>query len=516
MYDLIIKNGAVLDGTGRDAFCADLAIKDGKIAKIAPGLSGAARVIDAAGLTVTPGFIDSHSHSDNAIFTFPDQAEKIEQGITTAIGGQCGTSAAPFGKLTENKMLGSFGMASEICKTPATFFNAVQTLDLGSNLATFIGHGSLRKAVIGPYDRAPTEEELQQMGGLLREGIRLGALGISFGLIYAPGCYSKTDELIYLAKVAASCGGMLSAHIRDEGDRLIEACEEFLTVIKESGAKAVFSHHKASAGKKNWGKVKTSLKMIDDANAEGFDVYCDVYPYDASSTSLSVHVLPKPFLAGGNLAIAERLKDPAIRAEAKRVYEEKHGKNCDFGWILLDTCPGYPQYVGLRLDEIASRHGKDPLETAFDLVMVSKNAAHACYFSMYEEDVETVLAHPRAMICTDSSVRGNAAAYHPRLRASFPRVLGRYVREKKLTTLPEMIRKMTSLPAAVYGLSSKGILREGMDADICIFDAQTIADRADYTACHERAVGLNYVLLSGEIVVENAIHNGLRKGKVLE
>ena len=515
MYDLIIKNGNIIDGTGRAAYCADLAIQDGKIAKIALGLSGAAQVIDATGLTVTPGFIDSHSHSDNAIFTFPDQAEKIEQGITTSIGGQCGSSPAPFGKLAKDTQMGGYGMASQLCKTMGSFLDAAKGLSLGSNLATFVGHGALRQAVIGPYDRPPTEEELEQMADLLRDAIAHGALGLSFGLIYVPGCYSKTDELVYLAKVAASCGGMLSAHIRDEGDRLIEACEEFLTVIKESGARAVFSHHKAALGEKNWGKVKTSLGLIDDANAEGFDIYCDVYPYTASHTTLSVRVLPKPLLVGGGDAIAERLKDPAVRAEARKIYEEKYGENSDFSWMLVCSCPAFPQYEGLRLDEIARLHGKDPLETAFDLVMANKNEVRACFFSMCEEDVETVLAHPRAMICTDSSVRRNAAVYHPRLRGSFPRVLGRYVREQKVTTLPEMIRKMTSLPAAVYGLPSKGLLREGMDADICIFDAETIIDRSDYTACHQRAEGLNYVLLSGEVVVENAVHNGLCKGKVL-
>lgn len=307
---------------------------------------------------------------------------------------------------------------------------------------------------------------------------------------------------------------MLSAHIRNEGDNLVEACEEFLTVIRESGARAVFSHHKAS-GKRNWGKVKTTLKMIDEANKEGYDIYCDVYPYTASSTSLSVHIIPKDLFSGGNLALAERLADPTVRQRIKKEYEEKHGKNADFHWILLSSCPAYPQYVGLRLDEIAQRHGKDPIETACDLIMDSKNNCHACYFSMCEEDVETVLAHPRTMIGTDASVRRNAIAYHPRLRGTFPRVLGKYVRERGVTSLPEMIRKMTSLPASVYGLAGKGLLKEGMDADICIFDPETIADRADYSACHERAVGLAYVLVDGAVVVENAVHNGKRNGRVL-
>jgi len=514
MYDLIIQNGFLLDGTGADGYIADIAIQDGKIAKIGQSLSGAKKTIDATNLTVTPGFIDSHSHSDNSIFAFPDQAEKIEQGITTAIGGQCGTSPAPFGKLAKDTPLEGFGMSSAICKTMGTFLETAKGLSLGSNLATLVGHGALRNAVIGPYDRAPTQVELEQMADLLREGIAHGALGISFGLIYPPSCYAKTDELIYLAKAAAECGGILAAHIRNEGDDLVKACREFLTVIKASGARAVFSHHKA-AGKENWGKVRTTLKMIDEANAEGCDIYCDVYPYIASHTSLSARFIPKDLFSGGNLALAQQLAEPAVRQRIRKEYEEKHGKNSDFHWILLASCPAYTQYVGLRLDEIAQRHGKDPIETACDLIMDSKNNCRACYFSMCEEDVEKVLAHPRAMICTDASVRRNDSAYHPRLRGTFPRVLGRYVRERKVTGLPEMIRKITSLPAAVYGLAGKGLLKEGMDADICIFDADTIEDRSDYTACHERAVGLSYVLLSGEVVVEDAVHNGLCKGKIL-
>lgn len=514
MYDLIIKNGNILDGTGNAGFFADIAIESGKIVKIAAGLTDAARVIDATNLTVTPGFIDSHSHSDNSIFAFPEQAEKIEQGITTAIGGQCGSSPAPFGKLAKDTPLEGFGMSSDVCRTMGTFLEAAKSLSLGSNLATLVGHGALRNAVIGPYDREPTREELEQMAQLLREGIRHGALGISFGLIYPPSCYAKTDELIYLAKAAAECGGILAAHIRNEGDDLVEACREFLTVIKASGARAVFSHHKA-AGKENWGKVKTTLKMIDEANKEGCDIYCDVYPYIASHTSLSARFIPKDLFSGGNLVLAERLAEPAVRQRIRKEYEEKNGKNSDFHWILLASCPTYPQYVGLRLDEIAAKHGKDPIETACDLIMDSKNNCRACYFSMCEEDVETVLAHPRAMIGTDASVRRKDAAYHPRLRGTFPRVLGRYVRQRGVTGLPEMVRKMTSLPAAVYGLSSKGILREGMDADICIFDAETILDKSDYADCHQRAVGLSYVLLGGEVVVKNAVHNGKRKGRVL-
>ncbi len=514
MFDLIIKNGKIIDGTGKQPYFADLAIKDGKIARIAADITGGKKTIDASGLTVTPGFIDSHSHSDSSILDFPNQVEKAEQGITTSIGGQCGSSVAPIGIEHNVYDVGNFGKNSDVYKTMGTFLDIAKDVPLGSNLATFVGHSALRNAVIGPYNRAPSKDELEKMGALLREGIEHGALGVSFGLIYPPSCFAQTDELIYLATVAAKCGGMISAHIRDEGYKLVEACEEFINIIKSSGARGVFSHHKAMY-KENWGKVNNTLRMIDEANQEGYDVYCDVYPYTASHTSLSARFTPKEYHSGGTLALVENLTDMAIREKIKKVNIEKFGADDDLNWVLITKCPAYPEYKGLRLSEIAKIHKKDVYDTIFDMLIKSKGACSACYFLMCEEDLETVLSHPRAMICTDASVRGNSEVYHPRLRGSFPRVLGRYVRERAVVPLCEMIQKMTSLPAEVYGLCSKGLLKEGFDADICIFDANKIIDRADFISCHERAEGLNYVLINGTVVVENAVYNGTRAGKVL-
>ena len=505
MYDLIIKNGRIIDGTGSPAYLSDLAIKDGKIARIAQNITGGKQVIDATGLTVTPGFIDSHSHSESSIVPYPDQVEKAEQGITTSIGGQCGASRAPAG-------IGHTG--SEIYKTMGTFLDAVKDIPLGSNLATFVGHGTLRKAVVGLYDRDPSEEELQKMGELLREGMEHGALGISFGLTYPPGCFAKIEELIYLATVAAQCGGLAAAHIRDEGYQLIEACEEFIHILKASGARGVISHHKAMYPE-NWGKVNVTLEMIDRANREGCEVYCDVYPYTASDTTVSSRFIPKTYRSGGTPAMVKNLKDTQIREKIKKVNIEKFGPEDDLRWTLISRCPAFPEYLGLRLNEIAKLRGQDVYDTVFDLIIENKNDCEAFYFLMCEADMETVLSHPKAMVCTDSSVRGNEQIYHPRLRGSFPRVLGRYVRQRGIVALPEMIRKMTSMPAAVYGLHSKGLLQEGLDADICIFDADKIIDRSDYTDCHARAEGLNYVLINGKVAVENAVYNGTRAGKVL-
>lgn len=314
MYDLIIQNGRIIDGTGQQPYFADLAIKDGKIACIAKSIAGGKKTIDAGGLTVTPGFIDSHSHSDSAILKFPDQVEKAEQGITTSIGGQCGSTKAPIGITHKAYDVGSFGKSTQVYKTMGSFLDIAKDVPLGSSLATFVGHCALRNAVIGPYNRPPSREELKKMGELLREGIAHGALGVSFGLAYAPSCFAQTDELIYLAKVAAACGGMVSAHIRDEGDQLIEACQEFIEVIKASGARGVFSHHKAMY-KENWGKVNVTLGMIDKANREGCDIYCDTYPYTASDTTLSARFIPKEYHSGGALALVE---NSPIRRSGKK------------------------------------------------------------------------------------------------------------------------------------------------------------------------------------------------------
>lgn len=495
MFDLVIKNGTVIDGSGTDGFTADIGIKDGKIAKIAPSLSDAKDVIDASGLTVTPGFIDSHSHSDNALLSYPAVIEKCEQGITTAIAGQCGSSAMP-NPDSENPLQ----------HTSADFFGAVSNMKFGSNTAIFAGHGTIRKAVMGMANRECTAKELKKMCELLSEAIDAGAMGVSFGLIYTPSCYAKTDELIALARVAAKKGGMVAAHIRNESDFLLEAVAEFIEIIKESGARGVISHHKA-AYKQNHGKVKESIKMIEEANKAGMDIYCDVYPYTASSTSLSARFVPKEFRADGKTV--ENLRNPETREKIKEININDGFTKLD--WILITK----PPYAGKFISEIAKEAGKSDLDTALDIIVELNDSVSACYFSMREEDIETVLKFPRAMICTDSSVAKDAKSYHPRLRGSFPRAIRRFVRELGTLALPEMIRRMTSLPASVYSLTGKGLIKEGYDADICIFDADKITDNAEYLNCELRADGLSYVLVGGEVVAKDATYTGALPGSVI-
>lgn len=517
MFDLIIKNGKVIDGTGSPAYISDVAVKDGKIVKVSRNIKcDAKKIIDASGLVVTPGFIDSHAHSEWDILYYPSQPEKIEQGITTSIGGQCGACASPLPKgITRETadIIPGVGNEMDFFATPTMMFDSVKDVPQGANTALLMGHSSIRRAIIGVEDRKPTDAEMEQMKAILREGMENGAFGLSYGLIYAPGCYADTEELVQMAKVVAEYNGVIAAHIRDEGYRLATAAAEFINVAKKANVRAVLSHHKAATSMENWGKVNHTIAMMDECNAEGYEIYCDVYPYNASHTSLITTFTPQEFRARNKAEQLADLKDTQKRAELRKWNIETWGE--DLSWVQIALCKAYPQYRGLRMPEVAKLHGKDEYDTLFDILVANELDGTACYFTMSEDDICTVLRWPRAMIGTDGgSVRGGTMC-HPRAIGTFPRVLGRYVREKGVTTLPEMIRKMTAMPAAVYGLSSKGLIWEGMDADICIFDAEKIVDRSTFTDCIQKAEGLNYVLVGGEVVVENAIANGKLKGKVL-
>ena len=502
MYDLVIKNGTITDGTGSAGYIGDIAISDGKISRIAKSIDGE-RTIDAKGLIVSPGFIDSHSHADNAMFDYPDMTEKIEQGITTSVAGQCGISIAP---AVGESMWGS---SRNIYSSFGEMVKAVQNIPMGANIMSFVGHGSIRKTVIGFENRKPTGDEMSQMKAMVRDAMENGAVGLSFGLIYTPSCYADTDELIELSKVVKSYNGLISAHIRSESFALVEAVEEFLKVVKTVGVRAVLSHHKAMY-KSNWGKVNQTLKMVDEAVKEGYEVYCDVYPYTASNTTLVSTVILPELRALDSSGIKKLVSDSAMRQMIKEKYSAIYGS--DLSYIQISHCPGYPEYDGMMLDEIAKKRNQDPFDTAFDIIRDSQEAVYICKFVMCEDDVEAVIGHERAMIGTDASVAMNEPVYHPRLRGTFPRAFGRYVRERQVVPVWEMVRKCTSLPASVYGLPSKGVLKEGYDADICIFDADSIADKSNYLDCHQRCEGLLYVILGGRIVVKNATYNGLKNG----
>ncbi len=325
MFDLIIRNGKIIDGTGGPEYIADVGIKDGVILRVGKGLTGAKEELDATGLVVTPGFIDSHSHSDNAMLRFPDLAEKIEQGITTAVCGQCGSSQAPQSRdtdLSDETEFPDFGKKVEICRTMETFIGTASQGTYGANSALFVGQGAIRKAVMGMDKREPTPAEMAQMKGLVRNAMESGAFGMSIGFYYPPGCYATTEEMIEMAKVVGEYHGVVSAHIRDEANHLIEAVEEFITVVKASGVRGVISHHKACKSRENWGKTEYSLKLVDQANAEGVEVYMDAYPYLASHTSLAATLVPD-----SGQRLKERLRDPAEREKMKEFGTARWGED---------------------------------------------------------------------------------------------------------------------------------------------------------------------------------------------
>ena len=499
MYDIIIKNGTIYDGTGNAPFAADIGIMDGKIACIGQNLTDGAQVIDATDRAVTPGFIDSHSHADRTLRGFPEQIEKLEQGITTNVAGQCGESPAPQRK--ENG-----------CYTMGQFLKEVSQVPTGSNILCFVGHNAIRKTVVGDENRKPTAAELEAMQNLVAEAVDNGAMGISFGLGYTPGCFAETDELVALATVAREHGGMVSAHIRNESDEVVESVAEFIEILERSGAQGVYSHQKSS-GHGNWGKVRQTMAMMEDAVSKGVRIYSDVYPYIAFSTSLTATFVPKKYRADGHAAIARRLSDPEIRKEIIQENRSKWGD--DLSWVLVIGCSNNPEYEGYTIDELAKMRNQDPHNTALDVIKDNIVMNKGCFFTMCEEDVFFLLSHPRTMVCTDSAAAGNSNMYHPRLRATFPRVLGKYIREEKILPLEEMIRKMTSLPAQVYNIPNKGLLREGYDADICVFDPEKITDRSEFTNCTPGCEGLDLVMVSGVVAAVNGVYTGAQSGQVL-
>ena len=389
MYDLIIKNGKIIDGTGSPSYFADVAIRDGKIVRIGKALDGAAEMIDATGLCVTPGFIDSHSHSDGNILAHPEQREKVEQGITTCIAGQCGGSIAPLSKLETPEGYkdygGIIGNSFELRQSFDGFLDVAKQLPQGCNVVPLLGHSSLRKSVMGLDNREPTAEEMAEMQRRVRAAMEHGALGMSFGLYYVPGNYAKTDEAIALAKIVGEYHGLIAAHIRDEEEYLVKAVKEFITIAREAKVRGIISHHKSYGKPENWGKVTHTLRMIDEANAEGLEIYCDVYPYIASGTTISSVFIPKEDRARPNAEIVEDLKKPEYRQKLREVITEQYGP--DFGWVQLTSGNPYPDCQGMTIPELAAVKGKDQFDALFDLWIDSKLKVSGAFFSMCEEDV---------------------------------------------------------------------------------------------------------------------------------
>jgi len=527
MYSLLLRAATVVDGTGGPSRRADVALDGARIAAVAPDVEGRAeKVIDAGGLVLAPGFIDLHSHTDTTIFRTPDAFSKAYQGVTLEVVGNCGLGAFPVaGGGTDD--LADFLRLHDF-HLPETGFgwhdfagyaDAIERSGTGVNLAPLVGHAPLRIAAMGMENRKPTPPELERMKQLLAGALRQGAWGLSTGLIYPPGSFADTSEIVELAKVLAVHDALYASHIRDEGDGVLAALAETIAIGEKSGARVQVSHLKR-LGKKNWGRYGELLAALAKAREAGVDIAADQYPYAASATTLAA-VVPQWAQAGGVARMLKRLEDrelrPGIAAEIGRAMAAREGA----AGIVIANCrsPRNRDFSGQSVAAVAAFWGCAPEEAVVRLLIEEQGAAGAIFFSMSEEDVAGILADPQVAVGSDGHGLDAAAdageATHPRSYGTFPRVLARYVREKGLISLETAVRKMTSLPAARLGLTDRGIVKPGYVADLVLFDPAAILDPADYGNPHRYAKGVSHLLVNGEPVMANGKPTGRRPGRVL-
>ncbi|MDP9349564.1 MAG: D-aminoacylase [Gemmatimonadota bacterium] len=523
-FDLLIRGGRIVDGTGSPWYRGDVAIRGGRIAAV--GLLTGARArdtVDATGLVVAPGFIDMLGHSEYPLLRDGRAISKITQGITSEITGEV-TSVVPVNENTLREL------------APATrqrvtwrdldgYFEALERARPAINLGTFVTVGSVRRYVMGDADRAPTPEELERMRGLVAEAMQDGAMGLSTGLIYAPASFARTEEIVELARVAARYGGGYATHMRSEGERLVEAIQEAIRIGEEAGTWVQIHHLKAS-GRANWGKMRQAVATIEAARARGVDVSADQYPYPASGTGLDA-IIPNWAHAGGTDSLLARLAHPETRARIRReltaggtdwqIGASSGGPN---GVMIAGVgTDSLKKYQGMRLDEVARARGQEVADALFDLLLADRANTSAIYFSMSEEDIEHAMRQPWVSVGIDAGARAADSTVtgkpHPRAYGSFPRILCRYVRERKVIPLEDAVRKFTALPAARVGLDDRGVIKEGMYADVTIFNPDTVCDRATFEDPVRTPVGIEHVLVNGVPVVRNGQVTGARPGRAL-
>ena len=528
MLDLKIEGAEVIDGTGTAGGRTDVGVRDGLIAAVGDlSREAAGNRLHAAGRVLAPGFIDMHSHSDWRLWGHRRAESKIRQGVTTEVVGNCGFSPAP---ASAEHLDDLRGFALYVPKgmdfawrSVGEYLDAFDRDGSALNVVQLVGHGTLRIAAMGFARRAPDARELALMQSLLADAMDAGAWGLSSGLIYAPGSYATTEELVALAGVPGRQRGLYASHIRGEGATLLDAVAEAIRIGREGRVSVQVSHLKA-AGRPNWGKVADALALIDAARAEGLDVMADVYPYTASSTTLRT-LLPDWALEGGVDAMLARLADPAARARIRAELEAPPtGQSLldRVGWenVMVSSCATRKDAEGRRLSELGAARGVDPLDAALDLLADEGGKAYMILFQLAEADVRRALAHPAVMIGSDGSALapyGELAAGkpHPRSYGTFPRVLGEYAREQRVLSLPQAVHKMTGLPARRLGLADRGVIAPGKRADLVVFDAKRIADQATYEEPHRYPVGVEHVLVNGRFVIKDGEHTGSLPGRVL-
>ena len=496
---LILRNGNVVDGSGRPAFKSDIGIgSGGRIELIATKIdSSTEREIDLRGLTVAPGFIDVHTHAEN-IANFPGATNFLRMGVTTLVLGNCGASKTDV----------------------AAFFKQLESQTITPNVATLIGHNSVRlRAMKGSFMRPPTEHEMDHMRLLVDQAMRDGAVGLSTGLIYLPGTFAKTDEIVSLARVVGHHGGIYVSHMRSEGDKILAAVDELLQIASDAGIPAHVSHIKAS-GRNNWNRSTEILAALDGARKRGLFITQDHYKYTASSTGIS-SIIPQEYRAGTRAQFRERIADPEFRARLvkhlKKLLSERNEP--DYSYAVIASWSTDRSLDGLRIPAAAKKHlGSDSLDSQIDLILKihAAGGASGVYHKMIEDDLVKFEANPFTMFASDSSIRKlNSGVPHPRGYGNAARVLARYVRAKKSIDLAEAIRRMTNLPARTFQLKDRGAIRIGNWADLVVFDPEKVQDNATFESPHQYATGFNYVFVNGELVIKSDKHLGPRPGRTL-
>ncbi len=493
--DFIIRNGKLMDGTGNQWQLKDVAIVNNKIAAIGQLKNWKAnREVDARGLIVAPGFIDVHAHIEGGEGRNPLATNFIYDGVTTVVTGNCGGSA------DDMKL----------------YFNYIDSLGISINVAALIGHNNIRKQVMGTANRHATEQELQKMESIAAKAMQEGAVGMSTGLIYIPGTYAPTEEVVRLAKVISTHGGVYASHIRNEEDNVAEAVKEAIAIGREAKLPVEISHFKVN-GQNNWGRSNETLGLVIDARKEGIEVTIDQYPYTASSTNLGI-LLPDWVLADGQDSILKRLKNPGIRAKVKAHSLDliKRRGLTHFDYAYVANFKADTSLNGKNIREINTIKGRkdEALEEAETIVqMIEQGGAQMVYHGMGDNDVKNIMAYPFNMAASDAGIAVvGQSRPHPRAYGTNARVLGKYVREEKVMSMEEAIRRMTSLPANKFALNQRGLIQEGYFADLVIFDENEVIDMATFENPHQFSKGFKYVFVNGAMTVDKGIHNGARKG----
>lgn len=514
--EIIIRNAEIVDGGGGPSYRGDIGINADRI-EIIGNLSNlkAEKEIDANGLVAAPGFIDIHSHSDFTLPINPLAESKIRQGVTTEVVGNCGSSPAPLNSKNKQDFFIENPHLPLVWESFGQYLESLSTTGLAVNVVPLVGHSTIRSYAIGFVNRPPTNEELLQMNYVIAQALEEGAWGMSTGLIYPPGSYAATNELIELSRGVARRGGFYFSHIRGESSMLLDSIQEAIKIGETAGISVQIAHLKA-VREENWHLLPMAIQLIEQARARGVDLMADRYPYTAASNSLADQ-LPKWSHEGGHEALLARLGDPS---ERKRILNDLSAMNHPWEKVFVSYSPNSTDLEGQTVKDIAEQRSMDPDELVLQILEETKVMISIVDFVMSEENLRTVLKHPLVMLGSDGEARKlngplGEGRPHPRSYGTFPRLLGRYVREERLLSLPEAVFKMSGMPAARLGITDRGRLSRGMRADLVLFDPNTVIDRASFTEPHRYPLGIQYVLVNGRLVITPAGHTGALPGRIL-